>query len=487
MKRIQYMVVALLLLGSTAMGQNLVDGLRYSDYRIKGTARSAAMGNAFGALGGDFTSASINPAGLGVYRSSEFVVTPSFGKTDVDATYLGQTTNDSKYNIGLPNVGYVATLKNNSGGSVVGLSFGVGYNRLNNYNMKRMVSTSNANSTLLDDFVANANNGNWSNFYEELAWKTDLLLLDEENDVYFNDIAANGYGQSQRKSFSQKGAIDEFLLSFAANFNHKFYLGATVGIHDVNFKENGNLYEYDANNNIPYFNDYTFHNYLHTTGTGFNFKIGAIYKPIDALRLGVALHTPTFYNLHDAYDNRMNSYITFDDGSENFEALSPLGDYDYDLTTPMKAVFSAAYVIGKSAIISVDYEYVDYSTIKLSDGGNGYNFFDENQEIKNAYRSVGNLHLGAEYRVNSLFSLRAGYEHFPSPINAEYQSADGTTDDAVASTISAGLGFRQGGFFMDAAYKHGFDRNYAEVYSGSDLAQYEITKDQLLLTIGFRF
>ncbi len=483
MKRIQYMVVALLLLGSTAMGQNLVDGLRYSDYRIKGTARSAAMGNAFGALGGDFTSASINPAGLGVYRSSEFVVTPSFGKTDVDATYLGQTTNDSKYNIGLPNVGYVATLKNNSGGSVVGLSFGVGYNRLNNYNMKRMISASNANSTLLDDFVANANNGIWDSSYEELAWQTYLLNEDELG--YFNIIQDEGYGQSQRKSFSQKGAIDEFLLSFAANFNHKFYLGATVGIHDVNFKENTSLYEYDNNNSFNTFNNYSFNTYLNTTGTGFNFKIGAIYKPVDALRLGVALHTPTFYNLHDAFDNAMFSDIDF--GEKNYSAYSPLGDYDYDLTTPMKAVFSAAYVIGKSAIISVDYEYVDYSTIKLSDGGNGYDFFDENQEIKNAYRSVGNLHLGAEYRVNSLFSLRAGYEHFPSPINAEYQSADGTTDDAVASTISAGLGFRQGGFFMDAAYKHGFDRNYAEVYSGSDLAQYEITKDQLLLTIGFRF
>ncbi len=483
MKRIQYMVVALLLLGSTAMGQNLVDGLRYSDYRIKGTARSAAMGNAFGALGGDFTSASINPAGLGVYRSSEFVVTPSFGKTDVDATYLGQTTNDSKYNIGLPNVGYVATLKNNSGGSVVGLSFGVGYNRLNNYNMKRMISASNANSTLLDDFVANANNGIWDSSYEELAWQTYLLNEDELG--YFNIIQDEGYGQSQRKSFSQKGAIDEFLLSFAANFNHKFYLGATVGIHDVNFKENTSLYEYDNNNSFNTFNNYSFNTYLNTTGTGFNFKIGAIYKPVDALRLGVALHTPTFYNLHDAFDNAMFSDIDF--GEKNYSAYSPLGDYDYDLTTPMKAVFSAAYVIGKSAIISVDYEYVDYSTIKLSDGGNGYDFFDENQEIKNAYRSVGNLHLGAEYRVNSLFSLRAGYEHFPSPINAEYQSADGTTDDAVASTISAGLGFRQGGFFMDAAYKHGFDRNYAEVYSGSDLAQYEITKDQLLLTIGFKF
>ncbi|WP_093919525.1 OmpP1/FadL family transporter [Sunxiuqinia elliptica] len=496
MIRIQYMVVALLLLGSTAMGQNLVDGLRYSDYRIKGTARSAAMGNAFGALGGDFTSASINPAGLGVYRSSEFVVTPSFGKTDVDATYLGQTTNDSKYNIGLPNVGYVATLKNNSGGSVVGLSFGVGYNRLNNYNMKRMISASNATSSMLDEFALNADGylvDQLDPYYEQLAADTKLIYTEDDGPegIYRHDMQKfpytddlTNYEHDQRKSFSQKGAIDEFLLSFAANFNHKFYLGATVGIHDVNFKENTSLSEY-GNAQIPIFNNYSFNTYLNTTGTGFNFKIGAIYKPVDALRLGVALHTPTFYNLHDAFDNAMFSDIDF--GEKNYSAYSPLGDYDYDLTTPMKAIFSAAYVIGKSAIISVDYEYVDYSTIKLSDGGNGYDFFDENQEIKNAYRSVGNLHLGAEYRVNSLFSLRAGYEHFPSPINAEYQSADGRTDDAVASTISAGLGFRQGGFFMDAAYKHGFDRNYAEVYSGSDLAQYEITKDQLLLTIGFRF
>ncbi|MGQ7868614.1 OmpP1/FadL family transporter [Sunxiuqinia sp. sy24] len=489
MKKIQYILAGLLLFGTTAMGQNLVDGLRYSDYRIQGTARSAAMGNAFGALGGDFSSASINPAGLGIYRSNEFVLTPSFGKTTVDANYLNQATNDSKYTIGLPNVGYVSTFGSNQnlGGSVVGLSFGVGYNRLNNFNMKRMIEAQNANSSLLDDFTANANNNVWSDYYEELAWDTDLLIYDEDNDVYFNDIADAGYGQSQRKSFTQKGHIDEFLLSMAANFNHRFYVGATVGIHNVEFKETTSLFENDVNNNIPYFNDYTFNSFLYTTGTGFNIKLGAIYKPTDALRLGLAFHTPTFYRLHDSYDNAMYSYITFDDGSENFEALSPLGDYDYDLTTPMKAIFSAAYVIGKSAIVSVDYEYVDYSTIKLDDGGDGYNFFDENKEIKDAYKAVGNLHVGAEYRLSNAFSLRAGYEHYPSPIRSNYQSANMDTSDALSSTISGGLGFRQGGFFLDVAYKHGLDKNYAEVYSGSDLAKFEITREQLMMTLGFRF
>ena len=486
MKKTRYIFIAMLLMSTMAMGQNLVDGLRYSDNRIQGTARSAAMGNAFGALGGDFTSASINPAGLGVYRSNEFVITSQFGKTAVDATYLGQTASDSKYNFSVPNIGYVASIgnENSLGGSLVGLTFGVGYNRLNNFNMKRMVEADNANSTLLDDFVANANANNWSNFYEELAWQTDLLILDEANDVYFNDISKAGYGQSQRKSFTQKGALDEFILSLAANFNHKFYLGATVGIHNVDFTESTSLFENDVNNNIPYFNDYTFNTYLNTTGTGFNVKLGALYKPVDALRLGVAIHTPTFYRLHDSFDNSMYSYITFEDGSENFDALSPLGDYDYNLETPMKAVFSAAYIIGKSGILSVDYEYVDYSTIKLSDGGNNYDFFDENQEIQNVYKSVGNLRIGAEYRLSGEFSLRGGYEYRPSPINSSYQPG---VDEPKYSSLSGGLGYRQGNFFLDAAYKHALDDNYAEVYTGSDLANYEITKDQFILTLGFKF
>ena len=489
MRKIQYILIAVLF-STTAMGQGLTDALRYSDYRIQGTARSAAMGNAFGALGGDFTSASINPAGLGVYRSSEFVFTPTIGKIDVDANYLGQMTNESKYNIGLSNIGYVTNFGNsnlNSGGSLVNFSLGLGFNRLNNFNMKKMVEAFDANSTLLDDFVANANAGVWDNSYEELAWKTDLLLKDNATGEYFNDIADAGYGHMQRKSFTQKGNIDEYLISMAANFNHRFYIGATIGIHSVNFKETTSLFEKDVNNNIPYFNDYTFNTYLNTTGTGVNVKLGAIFRPVDALRLGVAVHSPTFYRLNDRYDNAMYSYITFDDGSENFEAFSPIGDYDYDLETPMKAIFSAALVLGKSAILSADYEYVDYSTIKLGDGGDGYDFFDENKEIKAAYKAVGNIRLGAEYRLTNEFSLRGGYEHFPSPYNKTAFNAAQPNANITNSAFSTGLGYRQGSFFFDVAYKHFMNENYHELYPGSDLANFDAKSDQLIMTLGFRF
>lgn len=490
MKKFQYTLVALLFLSTAAVtGQNLVDALRYSDYRIQGTARSSAMGNAFGALGGDFSSLSINPAGLGVYRSSEYVFTPTLGKTNVDATYLGYITNESKYTIGLSNVGYVANLGNgnNHGGSMVNINLGFGYNRLNNFNVKKMVEASNANSTLLDEFTANANADIWSDYYEELAWDTDLLIQDEETGEYFNDIADAGYGQGQRKSFSQKGNIDEYLISMAANFNHKFYLGVLVGIHSVNFKETTNLFEYDTDDNIiPYFNNYNFNTYLNTTGTGVNVKVGAIFKPIDALRIGAAVHSPTFYRMNERFDNTMTSYITFEDGSEEFKAYSPLGDYDYNLETPMKAVLSAALVLGKSAILSADYEYVDYSTIKFGDGGDGYDYYDENQDIKAAYKAVGNIRAGAELRLSPEFSIRGGYEYFPSPYNSRAFNADHNSRISN-SAISGGLGFRQGGFFFDLAYKHFMDENYTELYSGSNLANYDISKDHLIMTLGFRF
>ncbi|MGD9931052.1 MAG: OmpP1/FadL family transporter [Mangrovibacterium sp.] len=513
MKKIQYIIV-LLFISTTVFGQNMVDALRLSDYRLQGTARATAMGNAFGALGGDFTSASINPAGIGLYRSSEFVVTPMFGKTDVDGSYLGRTMTESKYNISIPNLGYVANFNSNPNNTsgLVSVSFGIGYNRLNNYNVEKLVEGHNATSSLLDLFTLNADGyapSQLDAFYEQLAAYDNVtgigtdLIYSDENNVYAHDMQRypytddfTNYEHNQRKTFSQRGSIDEFVLSLAANFNHKFYLGATVGIHDVYFKENTSLYEYNINyagaQLDTYLNDYSFNTYLRTTGTGFNLKLGAIFKPIDALRLGVAFHSPTFYDLHDAYDNSMESYITYADGAEYYQAYSPYGDYDYKLETPMKAIFSAAYVIGKAGLISVDYEYVDYSTMKLRDGGGSYNFFDENQDMEEAYKAVGNLHVGAEYRVTNNFSLRGGYEHYPSVFNKNAFGSYQPNSDASTSTYSAGFGWKMNGFFVDMAYKHSSNDNNLNLYDvpasvASPLAKFETMKDYITLTFGFRF
>jgi len=341
-------------------------------------------------------------------------------------------------------------------------------------------------------------NGNESQLldqnYELLAWDTYLVNNDnkyaDSKNEYFNDITDYGYKQSQRKSTNRKGYINEYLISLGANFNHKFYLGTTIGIHDVYFKENTNLYEWYPNGENQYFDHLNFGTYLKTAGSGFNIKIGAIYKPIENLRLGLAFHTPTFYKLSDNYFNTMESYNADEDGvmGNHYSEPDKEGVYDYEIETPMKTILSGAYVIGKSGLISVDYEIVDYSTAKLKSVYTGDNFTDQNKTIQNAYKTVGNLHIGGEYRVNNSFSLRAGYENYPSAYKSSYLSTPNVNSNASYSTVSGGFGFRQGNVFFDAAVKHIISDENLKLYPDApEMAKYETTQNNLIFTIGYKF
>jgi len=54
--------------------QTLSQGLLFSRNNTSATARALSLGNNMGALGGDLSSLSQNPAGLGLYRRSSFFV-----------------------------------------------------------------------------------------------------------------------------------------------------------------------------------------------------------------------------------------------------------------------------------------------------------------------------------------------------------------------------------------------------------------------------
>ena len=477
--------------------QDLADALRYSGFQVQGTARAGAMGNAFGALGGDFTSVSINPAGLGLYRAGEFVLTPAFGQSKVETSYRGNFMEDSKYNFSFSNLSYVSTLQtgNNSETGLVNVNVGIGYNRLKDFNTTMLAGASDLDGSFLDYVADNATIGNWSDHYEELAWQTDLLLYDEENNVYWHDLEEAGYGQSQQKSTAKEGSIDEYSLALGLNFNHKLYLGASIGIIDVFYNESSELLEEDENNSIPYFNSMRFSSKLTTNGTGYNGKIGIIYKPVNQVRIGASLQTPTFYNLHDAFDTQMNSSITYDEGDmENYEDYH-LSDYDYDLETPLRATLSGAFVIAKKGLISLDYEFVDYSSSSLRRGGGNYNFVDENSEIAEAYRAVGNLRIGGELLATSNISLRAGYELYPSPYNSAAFGVSQPNADASTNVLSAGLGYRSGGFFFDIAYRmtssDAYDSLYpappTDFYTQPEMAHIETSRSQVLFSLGFKF
>lgn len=497
MKRYLILFTITFLVPYFSQAQDLVDALRYSQIQVQGTARAGGMGNAFGALGGDFTSVSINPAGIGLYRSGEFAITPKSNHTKIESSYWGATTDDTNYKFTLNNLSYVSTIptKATSEAGMISVNIGLGYNRMKDFGSSAYAVGNRIDGSYMDHFADNANADNWSDYYEELAWQTDMLLYDEENGEYWHDLQDAGYGQNQTKSISRGGSIDEYSLTVGLNFNHKFYLGASWGISDLYYRESTQIYEVDAQDNIPYFNEFWFNSYLRTYGYGHNFKFGAIYKPIHEVRLGVSIHTPTYYKLHDYFETSMHSYITYDDGSERYDEYSPSNNYDYKLKTPLRTTFSGAFLLAKKGLISVDYELVNYGKAELSHGGDGYRFGAENEDIAEAYKTSGNLRVGGEYMMNKAFTLRAGYTNIGSAYNSNAFGASQPNSDASMNVYSAGLGFRSGFFFADVAYRYStmesFDHPYpvpvSEVYPAPQMIGFKTTKNDVLLTIGYKF
>jgi hypothetical protein len=498
MKKYFFLFTITLFVPFLIQAQDLADALRYSNLSVSGTARSGAMGNAFGALGGDFTSASINPAGIGLYRSSEFTITPISGSTRVESNYFGTGREDSDYKFSLNNMSYVYAIpvaaKNESG--IVSVNLGVGYNRVKDLNSNAVIQGYNVNGSYMDYFADRANRGIWSDYYEQLAWKTDMLLLDENKNEYWSDLQEANYGQSQRKTYSKNGSIDEYSFVMGLNFNHKLYLGLSWGINDLNYSEGTTIYEADDNNNIPYFDNLQFNSYFSTYGTGHNFKFGAIYKPINELRFGISIHTPTYYHLHDNFNTSMISNITYAPNDYgHYEESSPYNEYDYHLQTPMRTTFSGAFVIGKKGLISADYELVNYGKAKLKDAADGYDFYDENLEIQDAYKTSGNLRIGGELMATNNVSLRAGFELHGSAYNDVAFGTSQLNSNANMMVYATGIGYRTGLFFADLAYRYSTIEDYdypyptpvSDIYPAPQAASFKTVKNDVLFTLGFKF
>lgn len=486
------LLIALLFLGieSLVYSQNETDALRYSRTMFGGTARFQGMGGAFGALGGDFSTLSYNPAGIAIYRSSEFAFTPSFQQDNTSSTYLNTNREDFKYKLNLNNIGYVATFNADRNSGWLGCNLGVGYNRFNTFNQNAIIEGNNDHSSMSDFFMDKANGTspeNLNSYWESLAFDTYVIdTIPGETTQYQTPVF---YPVKQRKTVSTKGSTGEWAFSFGANYNNVLYLGATFGIDKINYEENVVYSEDDYKNVSPNFDYFDFKQYIETTGTGYTFKLGAIVKPTDFLRLGLALHLPTFYDMKDEYDNNMASNLTGGktvyprdkDGN-----LLDKGSYDYSLTTPMRTIGSIALQIQKVAMLSFDCEYVDYTKIRLRDGGNGYDFGAENDNIKNMYKATANLHAGAEVKFGAL-ALRGGYSYYGSP----YKS-DQLNKNSDYSVASAGFGIRQEKFFIDAAYNYGWNTEKGFLYNNSTLTNNDafsskLTTNKFIVTIGFRF
>ncbi|MBN2683079.1 MAG: hypothetical protein JXR58_11265 [Bacteroidales bacterium] len=494
MKKIINILTIILIAGFSSIAQNEVDALRFSQNFAGGTARAMASGGAFGSLGGDFSSISINPAGLGVYRSSEFTFTPTFAYNNANSAYYGTNVSDFKYNFNFNNMGIVGAYNSGNDDGWVTTNFAFGYNQLNNFHNQIRIQGTNIHNSLTDYFAEQANGrsstslfSGYGAFEEGLAW--DAYLIDPDTagvNQYVSNLAPQ-YGELQRKTSEIKGSIGEYVIALGGNYKHKLFIGGSIGIQTLRYINNSVHREIDELGTIDNFKEFAYNTNFETHGTGFNFKFGAIFRPIDVLRLGVAIHSPTFFDLTDRYKTSMDSY--FDNGDEyhvkpvSSDGETMSGAFDYRLSTPFKAIGSLSFIIAKKGFVSVDYEFVDYRTARLRSGS--YDFYDENDATQQAYRATGNLKAGIEYKLDN-FALRGGYAMYGSPY------AEGQINvDNVVSSISGGFGIWDEGFFFDMAYVYTTNTQYQYLYDPSvivtDGAKLDFSNSKIMATFGFRF
>ncbi len=496
MKRYLYPIMVFILTPFLINAQNLSDAFRFSNSQISGTARSAGMGNAIGALGGDFTSLSINPAGSGIYRSGEFVFTPVYNLNNSRITLSNASFNDNQSFVNFTNIGIVGSFKVNSNNSgLISVNYGFGYNRAADFQNTSYANKDGSGISYLDDIADWATSEGLYNSYlnkdfkdveyrdwpAKLAWETFLIDPAKDNngnevDTRYVPILVTDEKVDQRKSFSVEGGINEYLMNLSLNFDHVFYVGGTIGIQDISYRRLS-VYKEDFQEG----GSFTFKDKYSVDGQGFNIKMGAIYKPVNFIRFGLAFHSPTFFKLDELSDLEMESFLAKDYTSYG------INEYNYEFHNPLKLIFSGALVLNKTGLISADIEYQNYSNARFRRGGDGSDdYSDVNGEIDKNFKDVLNLRIGGELRFTDKFTGRAGAEFYGNPYKGNY---DGDTFLTHAIPVgSLGFGYAINNFSANVTYRQSMIKTsqFNEQPNFYQLSQKD-DKGQLMVSFGFRF
>jgi len=495
MKKICAIILTAFCLYAGTKAQNVDDALRYSQVFYNGTARFNGMGGAFTSLGGDISSLGQNPAGIGVFRASELTVTPSLFNIKTTAGFHGNST-DNLSNFNLNQIGFVSNLISNSNETgLINLNIGYSYNKTNNMYQSVLIKGV-SNTSSMADYWAALGNQNGGTFYKDLQGAEgiafDAYVMDTVTGSggrkfatalsNYGDNPPSVYGQTVRRLVTNEGYIGEHDISFGGNYSNKLFFGASLGISKLRYTSH---YEHLESTDISMpsqFKNFTYTDHYEDKGTGYSIKIGAIYKPVDAVRIGLAFHSPTWYKIDEYYYNNISANVL----GGHSEFSNPAQRFSYALATPYRLLAGVGVQIQKVAILSLDYEFADYSSAKFSETGDGYDYSVKNMEIKNSLKSASNIRLGGEYRLNKLY-LRAGYGYYGKAFKASEDNAN-----LSYNSLSFGAGFREQNISIDFAYTYfSYSQKYflypVDVNVDPAVANLSAMRNLFSLTIGYKF
>ncbi len=511
----KYILLLTLIAGNKIYAQVPEDAIRYSFYPQNGTARNLAIGGVMGSLGGDINATFVNPAGLGFYKTGEFVFTPGFLLNNNKANYRETATKNNKNSFGLGTSGWVWGNGNryNKSSNAVSLAITqtanfnntIKYSGLNNYSsFSEQFAEEFAKSGYSINEVLNINSP--LPYTSAPALYTYLIDTVKVNGVYQVKGAPEyilDAGQALRQEMTKitKGGITELALAFAHNYQDKWFFGVTLGGDYTNYSSDMTFKESDTSartNN--HFKQFEYNDKFKTTGWGINGKFGFIYRPKDYIRLGLAIHSPTFNSLKDTRTTTLatqveNPVAGFNVSSLTFTNNQP-GESKYNQSTAWKVIGSASYVFREienvkkqRAFISADVEYTTHNSSRFNSNNaeptqvekNYYKAL--NKVIKNEYKGALNVKVGGELKFNTIMG-RLGFAYYSNP----YKDA---ATKASRMLLSGGLGYRNKGVFVDLTYIHAISKDVSFPYRLEDrantFATLKQTRGNVVATLGFKF
>lgn len=513
----KYLLLTILLSGTKLFAQIPEDVLKFSFFPQTGTARNIAIGGAMGSLGGDLTAAFVNPAGIGNYKTGEVSFSPQFFLNNNKADFRDSRFVNTKNSLAFGSLGLVfGSVNQHDKKTSQALSFGV-------------MQTASFNNT-----VKYKGYNNYSSFAEqwaeEVAYSGDSIPAILNNPLYAYGAAPalqtylvdtftingnkvvksmpefvleSGKALLQEKTIDTRGGIYEIGASYAYNNKDKWMFGAGLGIPIIDYRSTVTFAESDTstdkNNN---FNHFTYTDNYRTTGAGLNLKLGVIYRPQEYIRLGLAIHTPTY--LIELKDKRSTSLDTdtenYNDvasaSSNQFTLNGVPGESKYSMLTPWKVLISGSYVFREvqdvrkqKGFITADIEYTGYKHASFYSSNEDptqeeVNYFKGlTKVIRNQYKGNFNFRLGGEVKFNIIMA-RLGLAYYTNP----YKDAGLKANKFL---VSGGLGYRHKGFFIDLTYVHSFNKDVDFAYRLQDkdntFATLKNQRGNIAATFGIKF
>ena len=516
MKR--YIIVGLSIFTSLlTFAQTEFDAYKVVQTDINGTARYMGMAGAFGALGGDASSIKDNPAGLGVYRRSELTGTLNNLLVNSTSTWNGKKGYGDLYKMNLNNFSLTLAnptwLSENKMSGLQSSNWNFSYNRVKNFDKVTYAKSANLTSSLAD-YLAYFSYGykpgdfSYNSSINELFSNSNLAPLSiygyEGYLMDFDGVDASNSGkwksaivESVSPVFKQteSGYQDQYSLSWSGNFSNSVFLGATLNYETYKYQS---ARQYGESYNT--LGRFQLGDTVTSRGNGLNLKVGAIICASDNLRLGMAIETPTIFNVNENY----YSTLFYDRSYNGDRQVNTIVGAEYEnafkIQSPFKYNASVAYVFGKKALLSVEYDYIDYSATRYLTSINGQDFSAVNEGMKQTLKDSRTIKLGGEYKMTDNIAIRAGYANTSSgtlPTAEKYLDVYTKRVDSEyyldnsLDYFTAGLGYRESDWYVDFAYVkkmyHQTLYPYRSTTSQVTPAKIETTDSNVVLTLGLRF